>query len=537
MSALGLVPSGVPDPSTKAADLCPPTPPAALQLSFEDALASRRRLWVRGRLRGLDVPTPPTNGRHWWAPWHKAEPPPPAQLHLTTKISGTVLETTVPLQADGRFEALLEAELPVARRGWRLARCRATVEGQSAEACSLVLAPAAGTGDARAVLIPPEFSYDADGLRRLASSEFAERITRQLRGTDAGAPVFYVACVPPDADNRQAELALAATALGWPAGAFVLLPAAGDEQPHALEFGIERLHWLFEGSRQVKVLSAGDPVRGNGDGVACGCRPVPAVHYRRPSRAGLLPRSPVVFCHGMLACSLIKMSLPADSNCFSPLREFLNGRGFRVLYPQVPPTSGVVERAASLREQILRWTDEPVNVIAHSMGGLDARYMITHLGMAERVRSLTTVSTPHRGTYLAEWFRDNFRHRVPLLLALEALGVNVDGFRDCVPAACAVLNAQTPDMPGVTYFSYGGSVPASRVSPVLRRAWNILAPVEGPNDGMVSMASARWGQYLGTVGADHFAQTPDGVFLRPGEDFDALGFCTRLVEDLAHRGF
>jgi triacylglycerol lipase len=92
-------------------------------------------------------------------------------------------------------------------------------------------------------------------------------------------------------------------------------------------------------------------------------------------------------------------------------------------------------------------------------------------------------------------------------------------------------------MPGVKYFSYGGEVPASRLSPLLRRGWNILKSVQGPNDGMVAVSSARWGEYLGTIQADHFAQTPDAVFLRPGEDFDSLGFFSRLVEDLARRGF
>ena len=40
-----------------------------------------------------------------------------------------------------------------------------------------------------------------------------------------------------------------------------------------------------------------------------------------------------------------------------------------------------------------------VNIIAHSLGGLDARQMLTHLGMGSRVASLTTVGTPHRGTW------------------------------------------------------------------------------------------------------------------------------------------
>jgi triacylglycerol lipase len=197
----------------------------------------------------------------------------------------------------------------------------------------------------------------------------------------------------------------------------------------------------------------------------------------------------------------------------------------------------VVARAEQLRDQIRRWTDEPVNIIAHSMGGLDARHMITHLGMADRVKSLTTVSTPHRGSYLADWFGANYRRRVPLLLALQALGVDVDGFRDCQPAICREFNARTPDAPGVRYFCYDGVVLHGKVSPMLRRAWALLKHVEGPNDGLVSAASARWGEHLGTVHADHFAQTPDGLFVRPGESFDSVGFFTRLVEDLARRGY
>jgi triacylglycerol lipase len=199
-------------------------------------------------------------------------------------------------------------------------------------------------------------------------------------------------------------------------------------------------------------------------------------------------------------------------------------------------TGGVVERAAQLRDQILRWTDEPVNLIAHSMGGLDARHLITHLGMAGRVRSLTTIATPHRGTASADWFCHHFRRRVPLLLTLEALGLNVDGFRDCQTGNCRTFNEQTPDAPGVRYFSYGAAVTPARVTPLLRRSWNILTLLEGPNDGLVSVRSARWGEYLGTLAVDHFAQTPDGLFVRDGENFDALGFYSRLIEDLARRG-
>jgi triacylglycerol lipase len=400
----------------------------------------------------------------------------------------------------------------------------------------------------------------------LARSEQAARLAPVLRWLQNGAAevhaIYYVGGVSPHADSRQAELALAATTLGWPAGTFVLLPVAADA-PDRVVIGLDRLRWLFAGAMDLLVFNL-EPGFTEALAASTGPKEDRATVHRllsphddpgilfadallkvverpsttiRPARASLVPRYPVVFCHGMLALTTLRMQLPEDLNCFSPLRQFLHERGFRALFPQVAPTSGIVTRAQQLREQILRWTDGPINIIAHSMGGLDARYLITHLGMADRVRSLTTVASPHRGTYLVDWFLANFRNRVPLLLAMEAMGVNFDGFRDCRPSACVAFNASTPDMPGVRYFSYAGAVPAGRVTPVLRRAWSLLNAVEGANDGMVSLESARWGEYLGLLHADHFAQTPDRVFVRPGEDFDALAFYSRLIEDLARRGF
>jgi triacylglycerol lipase len=256
----------------------------------------------------------------------------------------------------------------------------------------------------------------------------------------------------------------------------------------------------------------------------------------RPTRARAMPRHPLVFCHGMLALTMLRMQIPEDTNYFVHLRPFLVERGAHALFPNVEPTGGVAARAEQLRDQLRRWTDEQVNVIAHSMGGLDARFLISSLGMARRVASLTTISTPHRGSGLADWFCDNFRLRVPLLITLEAVGINVDGFQDCRPCFCQDFNDSNPDDPGVRYFSYTAAVAPPRVTPLLRRAWNILTPLEGPNDGIVSVRSARWGEEVGRIAVDHFAQTPDGLFVRPDENFDTLGFYARLIEDLARRG-
>jgi triacylglycerol lipase len=547
MNLLGFVQAQPPAP----ADVAPSD--LSLQLRLHDVLGSTQRLWLRGRLIGVPVAAHAVRPVHWWN--RRREPVPPPQARVETQVSGRSLVADASVSPSGDFEVCFTVALPPTRRGWRVVRNRVIVAGQTAEACGLVLAPPPDAAGAAVILLPRTETLRT-GSASLGSALVAARLAPQLERLRRDRyAIYYLACVPTTDESRQAELALAVTALGWPNGHIILVPADEGEGNAALEHALDRLRWLFSGCLELLLVNldpeartllaslkeaderapvrtmelpldegAPLPVRDNG-------------MLFRPVRAGRLPRYPIVFCHGMLACTLLRMQLAKDFNYFAVMRNFLRERGFWALYPLVTPTGGVVERARQLKEQIEAWTDEPVNIVAHSMGGLDARYLITHLGMADRVKSLTTVSTPHRGSPLADWFLANYRHRVPLLLALEALGISVDGFRDCRLAECREFNARTPDAAQVRYFSYAGEVPLSRVTPMLRRGWEILTAAEGPNDGMVSVPSARWGEFLGIVPADHFAQTPDGLFIHPVESFDSLGFVMRVIEGLALRGF
>ena len=73
---------------------------------------------------------------------------------------------------------------------------------------------------------------------------------------------------------------------------------------------------------------------------------------------------------------------------------YLRKMGVRLIAPEVKPLGSIETRAHELKEAIERaYPRGKVNIVAHSMGGLDARYMITKLGMGRRVASLTTLST------------------------------------------------------------------------------------------------------------------------------------------------
>jgi triacylglycerol lipase len=562
MFPLGLVQNVKPVAATAAVPRS-----ADLQLYLEDTLASARRLWVRGRLV-LPTGNDRTSTGSWWAPWWTARPAatPAPSVRLETEVSGRLSAAEAPLLEDGRFEACFDVDLPVVRRGWRVARHRVQVEQHEARACGVVLQLPTAARAAVVVVLPLEWTLGLTGPQRFAQSPQATRLAaifQQLQRAPGGGtrPLYYLACGA--GEHRQAELGLAATTQGWPAGHLVLLPPPRPGTAEPLLHALDRLRWLFAGTLDLQVLNL-EPSLASSLAGAVGPAPdratvaravnvsgdpaelldgnlaepaVPRLPGVRPTYASRVPRYPVVFCHGMLAVNLVRLQLPEDVNYLGGLGPFLQERGVRVLFPRVAATGGVETRARQLRQQITAWTDEPVNLITHSMGGLDARYLITHLGMADRVRSLTTIAAPHHGSYISDWILENFRDGIPLLLTMEAFGFDLAAFRDCRPAVCREFNARTPDMPGVRYFSYGAAVPHSRVSPMLRRSWNLLSAAEGPNDGLVSEASAHWGEYLGTLAVDHFAQSGDALLVHPCETFDAVGFFTRLVEDLAWRGF
>ena len=65
----------------------------------------------------------------------------------------------------------------------------------------------------------------------------------------------------------------------------------------------------------------------------------------------------------------------------------------------------------------------------------------------------------------------------------------------------------------------------------------ILTPVQGPNDGMVSLASAVWGELWTRFTPTTWPKRRTPVFLRAGEGFDTLRFYRRTVENRAGRGF
>ena len=243
---------------------------------------------------------------------------------------------------------------------------------------------------------------------------------------------------------------------------------------------------------------------------------------RRPAQ----PRLPVVLAHGFLGFDEIEVA-SRKHLYFRGIGAHLERLGARVYSPRVPPASSISARAQRLADLIRALPEPRVNIVAHSMGGLDARYAISQLGLAPRVASLITIGTPHHGTPLADAGHALFGKITRLLRRI----IDLSAFGDLTTEGMRRFNAAVPDMDGVAYASVVGKSGRLATNPLLWPSHLYLAEMAGPNDGVVPTSSQAHGEVVRQIDADHWAQI--GWWSR---GFDAATLYEELLRELRGRG-
>jgi triacylglycerol lipase len=226
---------------------------------------------------------------------------------------------------------------------------------------------------------------------------------------------------------------------------------------------------------------------------------------------------------------------------FRYVAEHLAQNGFKVLTPVLDPTRGIESRGGQLRDQInaafANGSIDPTqktHIIAHSIGGLDSRWMLSPVNpnrIQAQIRSLTTISTPHHGSPIADLIDSREKltpfgqlpfgpHPNLLQPALDALGISLDGLRDLTTDYCQnIFNPTYKDNSAVAYFSVAGSgrpgFPGTCRFFALFHQY-ISALMGQTNDGLVTVPSAQWGTFdTNTWPADHADEV--------GTDLDTIG--------------
>jgi triacylglycerol lipase len=245
---------------------------------------------------------------------------------------------------------------------------------------------------------------------------------------------------------------------------------------------------------------------------------------------------PTVLIHGLGARSAY-----GPVEYFYGLPKILRDAKNSIFIANLTAWQTIENRSLQLKEQIEKaFPDGKVNLVGHSMGGLDARYLTSQLGLSERIASVTTIGTPNRGTTIG----DMAMGLVPgsaFLAAdriLKFLDSSSGALKQVTRQYCLNDFAQlTPNSPGVAYFSATTAISNPIMTNSLPIFWlshRVLAKIEGDNDGFVSVESAQWGDHICTYSGDHYAQI--GQFLGRSRGMDYIKFYRDIFTHLKNSG-
>jgi len=272
-------------------------------------------------------------------------------------------------------------------------------------------------------------------------------------------------------------------------------------------------------------------------------------------------RYPIVLLHGIAGWEGGILNVV---EYFFDVEEGMRAEGFDVYTAVSSSFNDALIRSSQFAEQIdqiLASTGAAkVHLIGHSQGGLDARYIISTLGYGDRVATVTFIATPHMGTVVADAVLGLLPDVAVDLIAPvinfigELLGT---GDEQDIKAAMSFLtrefvqnefNPSNPDDPRVSYRSYTGRTcgkaeiicqignSGETVDLLLIATYRLIQLLEGPNDGLVAVEGAKYGDFRGELPADHWdeiGQIADLLNLA----FDHRAFYRQLAADLAAEGY
>ncbi len=258
----------------------------------------------------------------------------------------------------------------------------------------------------------------------------------------------------------------------------------------------------------------------------------------------MVTKYPVVLVHGMMAKDF------PFWHAFRGITGFLKKQNVTVYVTNQDGIGAIATNAEQLKVEILEILQkencEKVNIIAHSKGGVDSRYLISCLGMAEHVASLTTLSTPHHGSGLSARLL-----KMPSFLAKMVAFFNNTLFRllgdkhpdilqlgrELTKEAMENFNASVPNSPQVYYQSFSSTAPG-------KKAFLRFIPYQisryceqDDTDGMVSVQSSQWGNYRGGMGEsiDHFKMV--GMYGTKKKLTGVGLFYLHIIQELKTMGF
>lgn len=215
---------------------------------------------------------------------------------------------------------------------------------------------------------------------------------------------------------------------------------------------------------------------------------------------------PIVLVHGMILKDFKLFK------AFRKIKDNLLKENIKVYVTNQDGIGSIENNAMQLKDEILKILEkeniDKVNIIAHSKGGLDSRYMISKLDMDKHVASLTTLSTPHHGSKLSskllsmpKWCAKFIAFWVDLFYKIHK-DKNPDIYKlgyQLKDDTMKEFNKTVLNSPSVYYQSYSSDLNSKKTF-LMFIPHLITKKLENVNtDGIVSIESSKWGEYKGNI--------------------------------------
>ena len=270
------------------------------------------------------------------------------------------------------------------------------------------------------------------------------------------------------------------------------------------------------------------------------------IHYAFLKKVIFLStKYPIILAHGIAAKQLKIL------NVFGNIGARLELAGYKVFIADTDGFGSIENNAMQLKRFIQRVMAEEgcekVNIIAHSKGGLDSKYMITELGMEDSVASLTTLCTPHRGSIIAskiwdlpEPIKKWCAFWIDSFYRICCHDENPDSMRACDQLRAVDTSEETLRFSYKVFCqSYSTGIDKMRDCFIMALPMKIQHHYEITNsDGMVSEDSSRFALYRGRcldIPVSH-VQIID-LFSKKGQKEKIYGFYEGLCSELGKMGF
>ncbi|HEY7403907.1 MAG TPA: hypothetical protein VIB39_10320 [Candidatus Angelobacter sp.] len=208
--------------------------------------------------------------------------------------------------------------------------------------------------------------------------------------------------------------------------------------------------------------------------------------------------STIVLAHGIFGFAKL---IPGFSliTYFNGVEAHLSRQGHDVIVPAVKPIGSIESRATELVQLVLSdpKASARMHIIAHSMGGLDARQALaTNTDFRRRIATLVTIGTPHLGSKVANVVvKAAGRIRLPIPGSLGSfLHDNAGAFGELTTDFCASFNERTKTaeaMGGIRYIEVAGDKSKTDSGFGFFRIAAEIGGIDNEvNDGVVAKSSA-----------------------------------------------